>query len=95
MPVASTIVLEGLLKPDGSLELRNPPVFPPGRVRVTLEALPGPTAEAERWPDPPWPEESVPAPFDLPPPLRAERVQARQVTERLPDPFPWIDEAGA
>jgi predicted HTH domain antitoxin len=57
--------------------------------------LPGPTAEAQRWPDPPWLEESVPAPFDLPPSHRAERVQARQVSERLPDPFHWIDEAGA
>ena len=93
MSVAASIVLEGFLKPDGTLELRSRPALPPGRVRVTLEAIKDRPAPAERLPDPPWPEESVPAPLDLPPPPRVKGVQALEVAERLPDPLQWSDEA--
>jgi hypothetical protein len=95
MSVASNIVLEGLLKPDGTLEFRSRPAFPPGRVRVTLEAIADHPAGKERLPDPPWHDESVPAPLDLPPPVRAEGVRACKVIERLPEPLDWTDEAGA
>jgi hypothetical protein len=36
----NTTVLEGVLKPDGTLEFDCKPELPPGPVRVTLEALP-------------------------------------------------------
>jgi hypothetical protein len=93
MSVAASIVLEGLLKPDGTLELRGRPVFPPGRVRVTLEAIKEHPVPRERLPEPPWREESIPAPFDLPPPLRVKGVQAHEAAERPPDPLQWSDEA--
>jgi len=87
MSAVANIVLEGLLKPDGTLELRSRPPFPPGRVRVTLEAIKDEPVPTERLPDPPWPDASVPAPLDLPRPLRMKRVQPREVAERLPDPI--------
>ena len=37
----SQIVVEGTLKPDGSLELDERPKLPPGRVQVILTALRG------------------------------------------------------
>lgn len=85
MSVAANVVLGGLLKRDGTLELRSRPPLLPGRVRVTLEAIKDEPVSTERLPDPPWPDESVPAPLDLPRPLRMKRVQPREVAERLPD----------
>ena len=83
MSVILPIVLNGVLNADGSLKLDHRPELPPGRVRVTLQLLP----EALRLPDPPWNDESVPAPFDLPRFGTAERVLPRLAGERLPDPF--------
>jgi hypothetical protein len=91
----SPVVLEGMLKPDGTLELDGRPALPPGRVRVRLELVGAGAQGAERLPDPPWPDESIPAPFDLPRPPQAERVQARKVPQPLPGPFVWNDEAAA
>jgi len=34
------IVVEGTLKPDGTLELDEKPKLTPGRVRVTMASLP-------------------------------------------------------
>jgi hypothetical protein len=87
MSVATSIVLEGVLRHDGTMELRGHP----GRVRVTLEVIENYPAPTERLPDPPWPGESVPAPLDLPPPLRVKGVQPREVAERLPDPLQWSE----
>ncbi len=35
----SQVVVEGTLKPDGTLELDGKPGMPPGRVRIILESL--------------------------------------------------------
>ena len=91
MAANATIVLEGVLKPDGTLELWSRPALPPGRVRVTLEAAPVAGCTSEVLPDPPWPEDSVSAPFDLPLPHPPEPVEARPVAELLPDPFEWTE----
>jgi hypothetical protein len=90
----SSIVLDGLLKPDGTLQFDIPPCLPPGRVRVTLQPLGEGVTGVERLPDVPWPDESIPAPFDLPRPDEVERVQPRAVAERLPEPLEWIQEEG-
>jgi hypothetical protein len=37
---ASTIVIQGVIKPDGTLELEGKVPLPPGRVSVTLEPVP-------------------------------------------------------
>jgi len=42
-------------------------------------------SEAERLPDVPWLDDSISAPFDLPRPGVAERVQPRPVSKRLPE----------
>jgi hypothetical protein len=36
------IVVEGALQPDGTLVLDEKPNLPPGRVRVTMQAVPAP-----------------------------------------------------
>jgi len=78
-------VINGLLRPDGTLVLDAPPRLPPGRVRVTVQPLLDGRTEAERLPDGPWLDDDIPAPFDLPRPGVAERVQPRSVPERLPE----------
>jgi hypothetical protein len=60
------IVVNGLLKPDGTLELDALPRLPPGRVRVTLQPLVEGRIGGERLPDAPWLDDAIPAPFDLP-----------------------------
>src|SRR5438552_1818242 len=40
----SESIVEGTLKPDGSLELDQPPSVAPGRVQVTVKPLVSPTA---------------------------------------------------
>ncbi len=80
----ASIVLDGLLKPDGTLVFDAPPPLPPGRVRITLQQFENSRAGKERLPDPPQIDESISAPCDLPRP-RGERVEPRVVQERLPD----------
>ena len=80
------VVVDGMLRSDGTLKLDVVPRLAPGRVRVTLQPLES-RVGAERSPDGPWLDESISAPFDLPRPGLAERVEARIVTERLPE-FP-------
>jgi len=36
----SEVVVEGTLKPDGTLELDRKPNLPPGRVQVIVQAIP-------------------------------------------------------
>jgi hypothetical protein len=67
MSIAS-IVLDGLLKPDGTLVFDAPPPLPPGRVRITLQQLENSRAGKERLPDPAQIDESISAPYDLPRP---------------------------
>ncbi len=82
--ITMDVVVDGMLRSDGTLKLDVVPRLAPGRVRVTLQSL-GSRVGGERLPDGPWLEESISAPFDLPRPGLAERVEARIVTERLPD----------
>lgn len=87
MATNATIVLEGILKSNGTLELRSRPALSPGLVRVTLEPLPMPRPPAEPLPDPPWEDECISAPFDLPLPDNGHPIVARWVAEVLPAPF--------
>lgn len=43
----SEVVIEGILKPDGTLELDRKPSLPPGRVEVTVKPL-TPSATSHR-----------------------------------------------
>ena len=95
MAAIPSILLDGLLKPDGTLELIGRPALPPGPVRVRLEAAPWVGRPQERLPDHPWLDENIPAPFDLRRPLSVERVQVRQVTERLPERHDLADDRTA
>ena len=89
MVANSSIVLEGVLKADGTLELDHRPELPPGRVRVKLESLTKAHSESGLLPDPPWLDESIPAPCDLPLPDNWEPVTLREVSQWLPAPFEW------
>ena len=44
-----TQVVEGMIKPDGTLELHESIRLPPGQVRVTVEAKIPPEPPAEDW----------------------------------------------
>ncbi len=46
---ATHVVVEGTLRPDGSLEVAEKFGLPPGRVRVTVEVLVEPTTSEEGW----------------------------------------------
>ena len=46
---ADQVVLRGTLKPDGSLELDNPPDLPAGPVEVVLRSLLSPTQNGGDW----------------------------------------------
>lgn len=92
MAVNSSIVLEGVLKSDGTLKFDHRPALAPGRVRVRLEAMTGAGQGAELLPDPPWLDECIPAPCDLPLPGKREPVALREVSEWLPEPFEWSEE---
>ena len=89
---SSGIVVEGDLREDGTIKLDVSPPLPAGRVRVTVQSLRQATPESVRLPDPPWPDDSIPAPFDLPHFGDAERVQPRQGEPRLPEPFEGFGE---
>ena len=45
----TVVVVEGTLKPDGTLELDHKPNLSPGRVTVVLRAAPQPTPPQEDW----------------------------------------------
>lgn len=82
----------GTLHPGGAVTLDEPPRLAPGRVRVALRPLPPPAA---RLPDGPFPDESIPAPFDLPyeGPVRA--AVAERIPYRYPDPSDFGPEGGS
>ncbi len=46
---AAQVVVEGILKPDGSLEVTEKFGLPPGRVRVTVEVFHEPSPAGENW----------------------------------------------
>jgi hypothetical protein len=78
-------VIDGLLRPDGTLVLDARSRVPPGRVRVTVQPLLDGRTDAERLPDGRWLDDCISAPFDLPRLGVAERIQPRAVPERLPE----------
>ena len=86
MAANESIVLEGVLKSDGTLELWRLPPFPPGPVRVTLEALPETGIEMAHLPDgicePPMLDPWV----ELPLPENRTRVYPKLGVMPLPDP---------
>jgi len=84
-----SVVLNGLLKPDGIIQLDYPPHLPAGRVRVRLEPVLDGARHSERLPDRPWADSALPAPVDLPQPEPVAVLQPRMVRERLPEPFGW------
>src|SRR5947207_10808437 len=86
------IVLEGIVKADGTLEIQGRPKLPPGPVRVTLEVSAESSNSTEFLPDLPWLDESVPAPFDLPLPQKPQPIEASAIQELLPVPFEWAED---
>ena len=90
---ALSIVLNGQIKLDGSLELESTPRLRPGAVRVPLELVERRAKElAAPLPDPPIDDECISAPFDLPRPEKAEPIKVHKVIARLPEPFEWTEE---
>ena len=88
MSVTSTgIVLDGDLRADGTIALDTYPPLPPGRVRVTVERLAKDPLPSDRLPDPPWLDDCISAPFDLPHFGNAQLVQPQWGEPRLPEPF--------
>jgi hypothetical protein len=47
--MSATQVIEGTLRPDGTLEVTDKLALPPGRVRVTVETVPAPPQLGEDW----------------------------------------------
>ena len=45
----ATQLVEGMIKPDGTMELRESIRLPPGQVRVTVEAVTSPERPTEDW----------------------------------------------
>ena len=89
---SSGIVLDGNLRADGTIALDGHPPLPPGRVRVTVQGLAKEPPAATRLPDPPWLDDSLSPPFDLPHFGAARRVQPRPGKLRLPEPFEGFGE---
>jgi hypothetical protein len=86
------VILEGDLRADGTITLDARPPLPPGRVRVTVQGLARAAPPATRLPDPPWPDDCIPAPFDLPHFGEATPVRPRRGERRLPEPFEKLGE---
>lgn len=87
-----SVVIDGTLMADGSLELDHRLMLSPGRVRVTLRYLDD--SPLNDRPDVPWTDDSISAPFDLPPPVASQSVQPRRVVERSPSSL-IVEEAPA
>jgi len=83
--IANALELHGTLQADGRLILDEKPPLPPGRVRVALQPLIDSESKAERLPDEPWLDDSIPAPFDLPREGTVVRVPTCPFSERLPE----------
>lgn len=94
--MSTTLMAHGVLRPDGWIELLDPPDLPaePCEVEITLsvskptttDSVP-PTKPWTREPGGFWPDESISAPFDLPRYGIARPVTVRKATgPYLPDP---------
>lgn len=92
MSTISDFIYDGVLDADGTIRLDHPPELPPGPVQVTLRARIAPDKYDPLLPDPPWPDESIPPPCDLPIFGPRERVTLREIDMLLPDPLLDVDE---
>ena len=86
-----SVVVEGVLRVDDTIELASHPPLPPGPVRVRLEQMAAVRRSVALLPDPPWPDESISAPFDLTVAGRPVRVVARKISVLLPEPFEFTE----
>ncbi len=86
MATVLDLVYDGILEADGTIHLDRPPEVPPGPVQVTLRARIANGKNDPLLPDPPWPDESISAPCDLPLLGPREHVELREVDVWLPDP---------
>jgi hypothetical protein len=89
MPITSAIVLDGLLKSDGTLELARHPALPPGPVRVTLE----PVLEASA--DGVCESSMLDSWVELPLPENGKRLYPKLGELPLPDPPVIVGDVGA
>ena len=99
-----TMVAQGVLRPDGLIELLDPVDLPlePRPVTVTVTdreastVVPSTAApRLQREPGGFWPDESISAPFDLPRPGTPRPMKAVRATQpRLPDPVFLLIEDG-
>ncbi len=99
-----TMVAQGVLRPDGWIELLDPVDLPsePRSVTVTVAdreattVVPSTAApRLSREPGGCWPDESISAPFDLPRPGTPRPVKVSRATQpRLPDPVFLLIEDG-
>jgi len=92
MSTISDFIYDGVLEADGTIHLDQTPELTPGPVRVALRPRLPSAASDLLLPDPPWPDESIPAPCDLPMFGRRERVTLREISVLLPDPLPEAEE---
>jgi hypothetical protein len=90
--ITPTIVLTGILRADGTVELDQRPDIPPGPVQVVLRRVPRSCGGSEasgsgagRLPDQPLEDEGVLVHFDLPRPAGGRPVPSRKGARRLPD----------
>ncbi len=90
-----TLVINGNLLSDGTIQLDRPPPISPGRVQITMRSLSQSEAANVCIPDGPWLDEAVSAPFDLPFAGVPRRVHPRQAHDLLPDPLPGDEDAVA
>ena len=90
-----TMVAQGVLRPDGMIELIDPVDLPlePRPVTVTLTEPQASAVDSskmtprlQREPGGIWFDESIPAPFDLPRPGTPQPVKVEPGGVRLPDP---------
>jgi hypothetical protein len=98
------VILEGVVKPDGTLELPRKLDLPPGRVQVTVERVTE-TSQPDRfwkmmdaiWADlrasgrPPRTREQIDAEIDA---LRTEAEEEMQAVERLGEECRWTGKHG-
>lgn len=84
----NSVVVLGMLQPDGTIRLDHPPALPPGPMEVTLRPI---RQQRERLPDLPFDDSSAPPPCDLPRDGTARPIQPIRVLQRLPDPIQSVD----
>jgi hypothetical protein len=79
-----SVVVFGMLQPDGTLRLDESPGVPPGRMEVTLRPV---SRQKVRLPDPPLEDLCIAPPCELPRLGVTSLVHPVPIFERLPDPI--------